>query len=93
MDEAVQALLPVEYDVLFIDTSHEYEHTLKELHAYMPGLAPGGMALFHDTRLVGYRCPRENYPPVRLALEDYCKETGLSWEEIPGEYGLGVIKP
>ena len=33
MDPAVQARLPAEVDVLFIDTSHEYLHTLAELRA------------------------------------------------------------
>jgi predicted O-methyltransferase YrrM len=92
MDEKIQARLPAQVDVLFLDTSHEYEHTLAELNTYMPRVAPGGIALFHDTRLLGYKCPRENYPAVRLALDDYCEKTGFSWEDIPGKYGLGVIR-
>jgi len=94
MDPAVQAQLPGEVDVLFLDTSHEYEHTLAELHAYMPRVAPGGVALFHDTRLrgwPGYEPPTE-LPPVRQALDDYCTEKDISWEEIPGQWGLGVIR-
>jgi predicted O-methyltransferase YrrM len=79
MHPAVRAALPAKVDVLFIDTSHEYEHTLAELRAYMPRLAPGGTALFHDTKV--------------QALDEYCAEAGLSWEELPGEYGLGVIRP
>jgi cephalosporin hydroxylase len=93
MDPAVQALLPPEADVLFIDTSHEYEHTLAELRAYMPWLAPGGIALFHDTNLIcwpGYQWDRD-IPPVRAALDEYCAETGLAWENLPGDYGLGKI--
>lgn len=93
MDDAVRAALPAEVDVLFIDTSHEYDATMAELAAYMPRVAPGGTALFHDTNLLkwpGYEPPTE-LPPVRQALDDYCKETGLSWRDIPGKYGLGVI--
>jgi cephalosporin hydroxylase len=95
MHPAVRAALPAEADVLFIDTSHEYEHTLAELRAYMPRLAPGGTALFHDTKVLawpGYEPPK-GIPPVRQALDEYCEEAGLSWEELPGEYGLGVIRP
>lgn len=92
MDERVQSRLPGEVDVLFLDTSHEYEHTLAELDAYMPRVARGGVALFHDTRLLGYTCPRPDYPAVRLALDDYCEREGISWQEIPGNYGLGVIE-
>ena len=62
-DPAVQARLPAEVDVLFIDTSHEYEHTLAELRAYMPRVAPGGVALFHDTNVwAGAGTPRGRLP-------------------------------
>ena len=27
---------------------------------------------------------------VAKALDDYCEARGLSWENIPGRYGLGV---
>lgn len=95
MDPAAQVLMPPECDVLFIDTSHEYGHTLAEARAYMPRVAPGGIALFHDTRLMswpGYDWAGD-VPPVRQALDEYCAEAGLSWEELPGRYGLGVIRP
>jgi cephalosporin hydroxylase len=95
MDATVQSLLPARCDVLFIDTSHEYEHTLAELRAYMPRVAPGGIALFHDTNLIGWPGYRwdSRVPPVRAALGDWCAETGLSWENLPGEYGMGIIRP
>ena len=54
MNPDVQAQLPAQVDVLFIDTWHEYEHTLGELAAFMPRVAPGGVALFHDTNLIGW---------------------------------------
>ena len=94
-DEAVQALLPLEVDVLFIDSSHEYDHTLAELRAYMPRVVPGGVALFHDTNLQGWggNPPKKDYPEVRQALDTYCAETGLTWENLPGKYGLGMIRP
>lgn len=39
-------------DVLFIDTSHEYEHTRREIEAWFPHLSPGATVFFHDTHLV-----------------------------------------
>ena len=72
-------------DVLFIDTSHEYEHTLAELRKFGPSVRPGGVILAHDTL---------NWPGdgTARALDAYCAETGLSWEEIGhGRYGLGRI--
>jgi predicted O-methyltransferase YrrM len=93
MDPAVQARLPAEVDILFIDTSHEYAHTLAECRAYLPRVAPGGVALFHDTRIFGtWSGPGDTIPPVARALDDWCAETGRTWENLPGEYGLGVVR-
>jgi cephalosporin hydroxylase len=94
MDAAVQSRFPAEVDIFFLDTSHEYEHTLAELRSYMPRVSRGGVALFHDTNLLGWggNPPRKDYPEVRQALDAYCAETGLSWENRRGTYGMGVIR-
>lgn len=94
MDPAVQARLPAEVDVFFLDTSHEYEHTLAECRAFVPRVRPGGIALFHDTHLMGwpgYQWDRD-VSPVWAALDEYCDETGLKWGDMAGEYGMGVIR-
>lgn len=93
IEETVQAQLPLEVDVLFVDTTHEYDHTLEELRIYVPRVVKGGVALFHDTRFFGtWSEEGDTIPPVARALDDYCKETGITWENLPGQYGLGVIK-
>jgi predicted O-methyltransferase YrrM len=94
LDPAVQADLPAEVDVLFIDTSHAYQHTLDELRAYVPRVRPGGVALLHDTELnTPEAIPPQPMPfPVAAALDTYCAETGLSWVNRPGCYGLGVLE-
>lgn len=38
-------------DVLFIDTSHEYEHTCRELAAWLPFVAEKGVVMLHDTNM------------------------------------------
>lgn len=38
-------------DVLFIDTSHMYEHTVQEIERWTPLVPVGGTVLFHDTNL------------------------------------------
>jgi len=38
-------------EVIFIDTSHLYEHTREELEVWVPHLAPRGALLFHDTNM------------------------------------------
>jgi cephalosporin hydroxylase len=38
-------------DVLFIDTSHIYEHTLQEIRAWFPFLSSRCKVIFHDTNI------------------------------------------
>ncbi|HEV7674630.1 MAG TPA: class I SAM-dependent methyltransferase [Candidatus Angelobacter sp.] len=38
-------------DVLFVDSSHLYEHTVEEIKAWFPFLSPNCKALFHDTNM------------------------------------------
>jgi predicted O-methyltransferase YrrM len=92
MTPVIAADTPPEIDVLFIDTSHAYWHTLEELRLYVPRVQPGGVVLMHDTELespdgVGNRPPF----PVAKALNDFCAETGLMWRNRTGCWGLGII--
>ncbi len=84
-DPAVAAQQPAEVDILFIDAGHLYAETKAELALYMPRLAPGGTALFHDTRL-----DWDEFG-VRRALDFYCGLHGLTWCDLPGTCGLGVV--
>lgn len=99
-DVCEQALTetPRSVDVLFIDTSHYYEHTLQELRAYVPRVKPGGTVLMHDTELTreqitAYEGRALEGPdiPVAQALDEYCAETGLTWTNTTGCFGLGRI--
>ena len=47
-----------------IDTSHTYEHTLKELQKYEPYVRIGGIITLHDTI---------SFPEVMTAISDYVK--------------------
>jgi cephalosporin hydroxylase len=38
-------------DLLFLDTSHYYDHTVEEIAAWFPHLAPHAKVMFHDTNL------------------------------------------
>jgi cephalosporin hydroxylase len=38
-------------DILFIDTSHLFEHTLNEIKLWFPFLSRGSKVFFHDTNL------------------------------------------
>ena len=90
LNEEILAALPAKADIVFIDTSHTYEHTLAELRAYAP--RAGVLVLLHDTQWVDGRDAGTPSGPVARALDDYCTETGLTWENRPGAYGLGVVR-
>jgi predicted O-methyltransferase YrrM len=38
-------------EVIFLDTSHEYEHTKQELEVWMPHLREGGVMILHDANM------------------------------------------
>jgi cephalosporin hydroxylase len=88
-----QKWLPEKFNLLFIDTSHGYEHTLAELMLYVPRVESGGIVLLHDTEWE-YPAVQLAGPtgPVARALTDYCTLEDLYWANRPGSYGLGVIR-
>jgi predicted O-methyltransferase YrrM len=67
-------------DFLFIDTSHEYQHTVQEISTYWPLVNKGGLVVFHDTHLTHkptWRLSRKlnwgwnNERGVTRAIEEY----------------------
>lgn len=76
----------VPIDFLFIDTSHEYEHTLKELEAYSKFIVPQGIIVLHDIR----------DPRVNRAIDDWLKlHDEWVFEDItpPNDgWGLGLLR-
>lgn len=92
LDPAVLRQLPPAADIVFIDTSHRYDQTLAELNVYYPRVRAGGKIVLHDTELarpigseVGIRFP------VKTAVEEFCNEELLTWENYPNCNGLGVV--
>lgn len=81
-----------ECDVLFIDTSHDYQHTLDELRLYAPKVRDGGVILLHDTQLQhpdGVSGP--DFPVRVAALEWHAANPGWVWTEFTHNHGLGVL--
>jgi cephalosporin hydroxylase len=95
MDPFIIRETPSDVDLLFIDTSHRYQHTLDELVVYGPRVKCGGVILLHDTELEvapgSVQDEDRNYP-VRRAVEDWCRSRFLTPEWREGCYGLGVIE-
>ncbi len=80
-----------ECDVLFIDTSHHYQHTVAELEGYAPKTAKA--ILLHDTQLAhpaGAPAWPE-YPVRRAALEYVTAHREWDWTEFENNNGLGVM--
>lgn len=80
-------------DIVFIDTSHLYEHTLRELNLYRWLVRPGGLLVLHDTMLEQPEGapPRPRFP-VRTAVEEFCRAENFGWINVPDCWGLGVIR-
>lgn len=91
VNPAILADMPDAIDVLFIDSSHHYDHTLTELRAYVPRMRQGGTVLMHDTELEMPEGSQGEPYPVARALNAYCAEAELIWVNNTGCYGLGVI--
>jgi predicted O-methyltransferase YrrM len=70
-------------DHLFIDTSHTYDHTLKELQKFEPWVRTGGIITLHD--IVAF-------PGVLRAVNDYLGERkDLQLYKYFHNNGLAVI--
>ncbi len=80
-------------DIVFIDTSHLYEQTLRELYLYRHLVNPGGLLVCHDTQLARPEgAPVRPAFPVRTAIEEFCEAEGLRWFEYTDSWGVGVIQ-
>ena len=49
LEETVMAALPPKVDVIFLDTSHEYDDTLREIEVYSRRLSEDGFLVLHDS--------------------------------------------
>jgi predicted O-methyltransferase YrrM len=49
LDAAVLARLPAAVDLVFLDTSHQYDATVKEIACYARRLTPQGCLVLHDS--------------------------------------------
>jgi len=72
-------------DIVFVDTSHEFDQTVKEIEKWSPKVKEGGKMIFHDT------CSRHGgvSVPIKLFLEKHGDE--WSYYNIDVTTGLGVM--
>lgn len=87
-DLAMAAHAPRPICVLFIDTSHEYEHTVAELRAYGPLVRSGGVIALHDT-------DETTWPACAQAVRHWFELLAPSKARLefhPGDNGLTIIR-
>lgn len=92
--------LEPEIDLLFVDTSHEREHSRRELEAWLPLVSPSGKAIFHDTNLRvpywrkdgSWNIGWDNRRGVMAALEDYFDAHFEENEEFVAVHGGWLIR-
>lgn len=71
-------------DILFIDTSHKYAHTLAELKKYGDLVRKGGMIFLHDT---------VRYPEVMDAIREYLRtHLDIVFNNLENCNGLGILE-
>ncbi len=93
LDPRVLELLPTDVDIVFIDTSHFYEHTRDELSAYLPKVRPGGRIVLHDSDLERPENSSSEPPfPVLKAATEFCKAHHFCWTEWQNNNGLLSIQ-
>lgn len=79
-------------DIVFIDTSHEYWHTLAELNVWQDWCR-GGVIVCHDTELMHpFGAPPRPKFPVKAAITQFCTDEGYRWTNNPACYGLAEIE-
>lgn len=89
--ELIASLEPA--DIVFIDTSHRFQHTLDELNLYLPLVKPGGVIVLHDTELeTPTDFPGDTNYPVMRAVQAFTDEHVLEWVNLPNCWGLAIIK-
>ncbi len=73
-------------DFLYLDTSHTYEQTVKEIEVWMPHMKVGGWFVFHDVAT----CVRD----VFRAISEYIirmNDTNFEYHHYPFGYGFGIL--
>lgn len=73
------------FDLIFVDTSHEYSHTKREIELFEPMVRLGGLMVFHDT--VSF--PLGVLKPIQEFLST---QNGYVFENHTHCHGLGILR-
>lgn len=70
--------------IVFIDSSHQYSHTIKELDLWFPHLCPGGFVVLHDTSLFAKNFDNSSGGGVGKAVYEWSNNKNASLINING---------
>jgi len=80
-------------DIVFIDTSHRYRQTLKELDAYSPIVNNNGTIFLHDALShITYKTSEKTYGVLKAVKRWLRYNKGWSFYLYYTPYGLGKLK-
>lgn len=81
-------------DIVFLDTSHLWEQTRRELDAYRWLVKPGGVMCGHDSELAWPEGAQSGDPrfPVKRAVKEFVTANGLEWMNFPECWGFWIVK-
>lgn len=57
--------------LILLDSSHQYEHTLRELDLWVPAMDPQSIMLLHDTSAYARTWDQRGMGGVQQALDDW----------------------
>ncbi len=63
--------------LVLIDSSHNYDHTLKELDLWYQAVVPGGMIVMHDASIFAQSFDAAGHGGVRRAALEWAKNRGV----------------
>jgi predicted O-methyltransferase YrrM len=81
-------------DIVFVDSSHLYAHTVRELDAYRWLVKPGGVMCGHDSELAVPEGAGPGQPlyPVKKAVREFVAANGLEWMNFPECWGFWIVR-
>lgn len=76
--------------LIFIDSSHQYAHTIQELNLWYPVLQKGGLMILHDSSIYAQQWDTTQKGGVHLALTDWMagKEAQIEMINLNGNVSV-----
>jgi predicted O-methyltransferase YrrM len=86
------------WDIIFLDTTHQYRQTVEEIAAIVPLCGPGTLFAFHDASAYAAETLDLNHQGgVRRAIREFClmhpKWQTFTFEQPAfGQFGIGLMQ-